>query len=76
MLATQLNHLIADGKVAKHGVVELGRYICNTVGDRHILIVLDADVVVQDTGAEIGNPTTLLWPAQGADAAAAAAPPV
>lgn len=59
MLATQLNHLITDDKVTKYGVLQLERYICNTVSDRRILIVLDASVVERDAGAEIGSPQPL-----------------
>lgn len=46
MLATQLNEYVKAGRVEKGSVVQLTEYICNSVQNRKIIIVLNMDVVV------------------------------
>ena len=56
MLATQLNHLIIDNEIQENGIIQLDRYISNTVNDHRIIIILGVTVVSGPTDL-IGNPT-------------------
>ena len=40
MLATQLNHYLTNNEVVTNGVIQLDRYICNTVSGIKIIIIL------------------------------------
>ncbi|KAJ3356140.1 Replication factor A protein 1 [Entophlyctis luteolus] len=62
MLATQLNPLIVNESVTKHAVIEITKLLCNVVGGRRILIVLDLmclhpGVVADPECPRIGNPS-------------------
>ena len=48
MLATQLNHYIEDGKIKKNGIIKLNKYICNAVGGRRIVIILELEVLHEE----------------------------
>ncbi|CDF32539.1 Replication factor-a protein 1 Rpa1 [Chondrus crispus] len=68
MLATQLNSLIDDGKISLFCLVRLNDFICNSLLNKRILIILNLDIVAPPQ-AKIGNPI-------GIDAAmSGAAPP-
>uniref|UniRef100_A0A0D6R679 Replication protein A subunit n=1 Tax=Araucaria cunninghamii TaxID=56994 RepID=A0A0D6R679_ARACU len=46
MLATQLNPCVKSGQLQKGSVVQLMEYICNSVQNRKIIIVLNMEVVI------------------------------
>ncbi|KAK0229030.1 hypothetical protein IW262DRAFT_1354294 [Armillaria fumosa] len=83
MLATQLNSLVDEDKVAKNTVVLVEKMTCSIVQERRLIVVLEVQVL--GTPAEkIGNPTSLNKaddtpaPAQGtsnASTASTAEPP-
>ncbi|CAH1800586.1 unnamed protein product [Owenia fusiformis] len=59
MLATQLNSMIDNNELEKFTVIELQKYICNTIQEgRRVMILLEMNVVSSggDVGATIGNP--------------------
>eukprot|EP01018_Ginkgo_biloba_P022363 Gb_14632 [translate_table: standard] len=45
MLATQLNEYVNSGRVQKGSIVQLTEYICNSVQNRKIIIVLNMEIV-------------------------------
>lgn len=58
MLATQLNSLM-DGELDNLAVIQVDKYLCNTIqGDRRVMILLDLHVVQRgsEVGQRIGNP--------------------
>ncbi|KAL2458791.1 Replication protein A 70 kDa DNA-binding subunit A [Forsythia ovata] len=55
MLATQLNDRVKSGRVRKGSVVQLIEYICSTVQDRKIIVVLNMETIVPECEI-IGNP--------------------
>jgi replication factor A1 len=59
MLATQLNEYVKSGRVEKGSVVQLTEYICNSVQNRKIIIVLNMDVVVVKCEI-VGDPEQLI----------------
>ncbi|EGD81004.1 hypothetical protein PTSG_10947 [Salpingoeca rosetta] len=59
MLATQLNPMIVNEEVVKNGAIRLKKFMANTVQDRTIIIVLQAEVVAKDLGSVIGDPVGL-----------------
>ena len=73
MLATQLNEMVSEGKVETRCVVQLKEYLCNTVQNKKIVIILDMDVVGQPC-AQIGNPENVESPSQASTNAPAAQP--
>jgi replication factor A1 len=58
MLATQLNNLIKDDSIVVNCVVKLKEFICNTVHNKRIVIVLVVEVVAKLPGP-IGNPINI-----------------
>eukprot|EP00039_Didymoeca_costata_P007560 m.101215 g.101215 ORF g.101215 m.101215 type:complete len:689 (+) comp13736_c2_seq1:56-2122(+) len=58
MLATQLNHFIVDEGIQNKGVIQLDRYICNTVSDRKIIIILGV-TIVSPAIDQIGDPVAI-----------------
>eukprot|EP00249_Psilotum_nudum_P017754 c26474_g2_i1 orf=422-2932(+) len=71
MLATQLNELVKSGQVQKGTIVQLMEYICNTVQQRRIIIVLNMEVIA--TMSEIiGDPKQVISTDQSAAAASSA----
>ncbi|XP_052075679.1 replication protein A 70 kDa DNA-binding subunit-like [Mytilus californianus] len=59
MLATQLNNLMESGEMDNLAVVQVDKYLCNTIqGDRRVLILLDLNVIAKgsDVGVRLGNP--------------------
>ncbi|CAM6086985.1 unnamed protein product [Calypogeia fissa] len=58
MLATQLNEFVKSKEVVRGTIVQLVEYICNTVQNRKIIIVLNMEVV-QAVADIIGDPQTL-----------------
>ena len=75
MLATQLNNLIQENQLAAHCLIRLDEFICNTVQDRQIAIVLQLSVVSPSTGSLVGNPQPVDQKAAGAPAGASAQAP-
>ncbi|KAL3688110.1 hypothetical protein R1sor_014419 [Riccia sorocarpa] len=55
MLATQLNEYVKNGQVQKGSIVQLIEYICNSVQNRKIIIVLNMEVV-QSIAEIVGDP--------------------
>ncbi|ESR64804.1 Replication protein A 70 kDa DNA-binding subunit A [Citrus sinensis] len=55
MLATQLNDRVKTGQVKKGSVVQLIDYICSTVQNRKIIVVLNMETIILDC-EPIGNP--------------------
>lgn len=55
MLATQLNDQVKSGAVRKGSVVQLIDYICSTVQNRKIIVVLNMQTIIPDCEM-IGNP--------------------
>lgn len=55
MLATQLNDKLKAGSVRKGSVVQLIDYICSTVQNRKIIVVLNLETIVPECEI-IGNP--------------------
>ncbi|XP_057967095.1 replication protein A 70 kDa DNA-binding subunit A [Malania oleifera] len=55
MLATQLNDRVKSGGVRKGSVVQLIEYICSTVQNRKIIVVLNMETIIPDCEI-IGNP--------------------
>eukprot|EP01134_Creolimax_fragrantissima_P000499 CFRG0499T1 len=56
MLATQLNGLVSEGHLRKGTIIKLNNYICNTVRERKIAIILELAIVSNDNPAIIGDP--------------------
>ncbi|XP_046360245.1 replication protein A 70 kDa DNA-binding subunit-like isoform X1 [Haliotis rufescens] len=59
MLATQLNELMEQNEIDNLSVVQVNKYLCNTLqGDRRVMILLDVKVVKKgsEVGERIGNP--------------------
>ncbi|KAF8393555.1 hypothetical protein HHK36_021799 [Tetracentron sinense] len=59
MLATQLNDRVKSGRVRKGSVVQLIDYICSTVQNRKIIVVLNMETIIPDYEI-IGNPKLLM----------------
>lgn len=55
MLATQINHLINDGKIDKNTVMTLNKFVINNVKDRKVVVVMEVTVMEQ-ADARIGTP--------------------
>ncbi|XP_002730881.2 replication protein A 70 kDa DNA-binding subunit-like [Saccoglossus kowalevskii] len=66
MLATQLNKKVTDGELSVRSVIQLNKYICNTIADnKRVIIILEVNLIagqnqVQD---KIGNPVPIGQPA-------------
>ncbi|KAH6828523.1 replication protein A 1A [Perilla frutescens var. hirtella] len=58
MLATQLNDRVKTGRVRKGSVIQLIEYICSTVQNRRLIVVLNMETIIPDCDV-IGNPTGL-----------------
>ncbi|KAL3535548.1 hypothetical protein ACH5RR_004009 [Cinchona calisaya] len=55
MLATQLNEVVKSGRIRKGSVVQLIDYICSTIQNRKIIVVLNMETIIPDCEV-IGNP--------------------
>lgn len=55
MLATQLNDSVKSGRIRKGTVVQLIDYICSTVQNRKIIVILNMETIIPDCDI-IGNP--------------------
>ncbi|KAI7987507.1 Replication protein A 70 kDa DNA-binding subunit A [Camellia lanceoleosa] len=55
MLATQLNDRVKSGRVLKGSVIQLIEYICSTVQNRKIIVVLNMETIISECEV-IGNP--------------------
>ncbi|XP_031483992.1 replication protein A 70 kDa DNA-binding subunit A-like [Nymphaea colorata] len=71
MLASQLNHYVKSGQLQKGSIVQMIEYICNTIQNRKIIIVINLEVVL-DKFDIIGEPKLYV----GASANGPAAPQV
>ncbi|CAL4092641.1 unnamed protein product [Meganyctiphanes norvegica] len=59
MLATQLNGMVTSGEINLNCIIQLNRYVCNTVqGDKKVIIILELMVLKSgaDVGQRIGDP--------------------
>lgn len=59
MLATQLNGKVASGEISQNCIIQMNRFVCNTVQDsKKVLIILDLTVLQSgsDVGQRIGDP--------------------
>lgn len=59
MLGTQLNCKIVDKEIERFAIVQLDKYMCNTVSpEKKILIILELTVIANgaDVGSKLGNP--------------------
>ncbi|CAN6336071.1 unnamed protein product [Urochloa humidicola] len=56
LLATSLNHLVADGVLRRGSVVRVLDYVCSCVQNQRVIIVIQLEIL-QDECALIGNPT-------------------
>ncbi|KNC81836.1 hypothetical protein SARC_05856 [Sphaeroforma arctica JP610] len=56
MLATQLNNMVNDGHIKKGTILMLNNYLCNTVRERKIAILLDVTVESNEHLGIIGDP--------------------
>ena len=65
MLATQHNIKVTSGELKDFDIIRLTEYICNSVQNRQIVILLGFNVIVKH-GAQIGNPTTVEEASAGA----------
>ncbi|XP_033126766.1 replication protein A 70 kDa DNA-binding subunit-like [Anneissia japonica] len=60
MLGTQLNSLVNNNQLQPKTIVQLDKYICNTIGDtnKKVMIVLEVSILDQPN-EKIGNPQPL-----------------
>ncbi|XVF48923.1 hypothetical protein PTKIN_Ptkin03bG0227300 [Pterospermum kingtungense] len=58
MLATQLNEHVRTGRVKKGSIIQLIDYICSTVQNRRIIVVLNMETIIPEYEI-IGNPKLL-----------------
>lgn len=61
MLATQLNSKVATGEISNNCIIQMNRYVCNTVQDnKKVLIILDLTVQQsgEDVGIKLGEPVS------------------
>ncbi|XP_057429961.1 replication protein A 70 kDa DNA-binding subunit A-like [Lotus japonicus] len=59
MLAAQLNDHVRNGRVKKGSVVQLIDYICSTLQNRKIIVVLNMETIILDCEI-IGNPKSFM----------------
>ncbi|CAH9143687.1 unnamed protein product [Cuscuta epithymum] len=59
MLATQLNDRVNTGRIRKGSVVQLIEYICSTVQNRKIIVIINLETIIPDCEV-IGNPNVLV----------------
>ena len=61
MLATQMNHLMHDGKLEINTIVKVNNFICNNLKNKKVIILLDLEVVKSgaEVGKKIGNPVQI-----------------
>ncbi|KAH0947912.1 hypothetical protein HN011_011695 [Eciton burchellii] len=63
MLATQLNHMIADNILTEYTICEISKYALSSVNnggkEKRVMVILSIDVVApgNEVGHKIGNPT-------------------
>lgn len=55
MLATQRNDLVRSQKLQKGSIVQLTQFMCNVIQNRMIIIILDLDVILEES-EPIGKP--------------------
>ncbi|EOY30308.1 Replication A 1A-like protein [Theobroma cacao] len=58
MLATQLNEQVRTGRVKKGSIIQLIDYVCSTVQNRRIIVVLNMETIIPEYEI-IGNPKLL-----------------
>ncbi|XP_009616238.1 replication protein A 70 kDa DNA-binding subunit A isoform X1 [Nicotiana tomentosiformis] len=59
MLAAQLNDRVKTGRVRKTSVIQLIEYICTTVKNRKIIVVINMETIIPECEI-IGNPKALV----------------
>ncbi|KAF6146276.1 hypothetical protein GIB67_011748 [Kingdonia uniflora] len=55
MLTTQLNHLVVTGELQKGSIVQLSKYVSQTIQTKNIVIILGLDVILKECDI-IGEP--------------------
>ncbi|XP_071946276.1 replication protein A 70 kDa DNA-binding subunit-like [Antedon mediterranea] len=76
MLGTQLNSLVSDNKLQSKTIIQLDKYICNTIGEtnKKVMIILEVSILSQ-AKEKIGNPVPLSSTNQQSAPSAQAPPP-
>jgi replication factor A1 len=64
MLASQCTQMMANGQLNKFAVIHLQEFVCNTVSNKKICVVIKCDVVQQQNAA-IGSPKNVITQPQG-----------
>lgn len=59
MLATQLNQLFHDGKLAQNALLAIRGWVKNDVGGRKLVVLLSADILDENPGHRIGEPVDI-----------------
>lgn len=59
MLATQWNHILAEDKLTKNGIIILKKYITNSVHNRRIVIIVEIEVLNREMHMRIGEPINI-----------------
>lgn len=61
MLATQMNHLITEGRLEPNSIVCVKNHICNNVNGKKVIILLDIEILKpgSEVGGKIGEPVQI-----------------
>jgi len=59
MLATQLNDMIRNNIIDSRCVIKLNEYVCNTIHNRRIVIILNLEIVAPSLSGNIGSPQNI-----------------
>ncbi|XP_005109695.1 replication protein A 70 kDa DNA-binding subunit [Aplysia californica] len=61
MLAAQMNKFLENEELTSYSIIEVTKYMCNTLGEKRVIILLDLKVITSgtDVGERIGNPAQL-----------------
>lgn len=59
MLASQCMHMMESGQLNKFSIIHLKEFVCNTVSNKKICVVINCDVV-QAQNAAIGQPKNIM----------------
>ena len=59
LLATQMNHLVHDGKLTQNSLVQVRGFVKNEVQGRNLVVLLDAQVMEPNPGVRLGEPVDI-----------------
>ena len=59
VLATQLNHLVANGQIVDNATIRISDYVVNPVKNGTVTVILAVDVVDSHRGQNFGNPSNI-----------------